>query len=139
MVISGSTGTASSSFAARACGGIAACCAATAPTVAASAAISSERRTRTDSFMWAFFRRLGILAGLQILLGCSLVSDRRHLVRIDADHQIVNVIVNLREPVSGTGGNDDDVASLEVVALPVDDLRAVVARRSEEHTSESPS
>src|SRR5678816_4594538 len=73
-----------------------------------------------------------LFASLEVLLGCRFVTKWRHLVRIDAYHQIVNVIVDLREPVAGSGRNHHDVAHLQVVALAVADRRSVVTRPIEE-------
>src|SRR5438105_4730544 len=119
-VICGSTGTTSLSFAARTFGGIADCGAAATVTAAAIAAISKVRRTRAARiFIRSVFGRSALLGGLQILLGCRLVPKGRRLIRIDANHQIVNVVVNFLEPVAGARRNDDDVADLQVIRLPV--------------------
>ena len=44
----------------------------------------------------------------------ALVLDRRHLVGIDADHQVGDVIVDPAEIVAGASRNDNDVADRDV-------------------------
>src|SRR6266446_4130209 len=63
----------------------------------------------------------------QIRLRCRLVLDRRHLVGVDAHHDVGNVIVDLGEPMPGAGRNDDDVAGFELMGGAVANRRAVVA------------
>ena len=53
-----------------------------------------------------------IVSFLQIVARFPFVLQRCHLVGIDADHKVVDVIINLGEPVSGTGRNNNDVAGL---------------------------
>src|SRR5436190_24394499 len=48
----------------------------------------------------------------QVLLRLRLVLERRDLVGIDANHQVVDVVLDLREPVARTCRNDDDITGL---------------------------
>ena len=73
-----------------------------------------------------FLRRLR-----QILLRLRLALERRDLVGIDPHHQVVDVVVDLREPVAGAGRDHHDVAGLDLVGDAVADFRAVVARAVE--------
>jgi hypothetical protein len=50
----------------------------------------------------------------QILHRLRFTPERRHLVRVDPDHEIVDVVVDFREPVAGACRNDDDVARLDL-------------------------
>ena len=50
----------------------------------------------------------------EIRLRRGLVLDRRDLVRVDPHHQVVDVIVDLREPVARARRDHDDVAWFEV-------------------------
>src|SRR6185503_2227943 len=68
---------------------------------------------------WSGFR--------EVRLGRRFVFDGRHFVGVDPHHQVVDVVVDLLEPVAGAGWNHHDVARLEVVAFTVADVRAVVA------------
>src|SRR5262245_12755432 len=68
----------------------------------------------------------------QIRLRFGLALERRHFVGIDAHHQVVDVIVDLREPVAGARRNHDDVAGFEIVGGAVADRAAVAARSVEE-------
>lgn len=65
---------------------------------------------------------------LQISLRGGLVLQWQNLVGIDPHHDVSNVIVDLREPVSRAGGNHNNVASLELVRHRVTDGRSAVAR-----------
>src|SRR5262245_4584862 len=51
----------------------------------------------------------------EIRFGRGFVFQRDDLVRIETHHQIGNVVVDLRVPVTGARGNHDDVASLQVM------------------------
>src|SRR6185369_14518805 len=55
-----------------------------------------------------------------------LALQRRDLVRIDADHHVVDVVVDLREPVARARRDDHDVAGLDLVGDAVADIGAVV-------------
>ncbi len=50
------------------------------------------------------------------------VPERRHLVGIDAHHDVIDVIVDLGEPVPGAGRDDDYVSGLELIADAVSDV-----------------
>src|SRR5918993_4290834 len=67
----------------------------------------------------------------QIRLGGRLVFQRRHLVWVDPDHQVVDVIVHFREPMPRASRDHEDVASLEVIRHTVDDVGPVVPRTIE--------
>ena len=53
-----------------------------------------------------------IVSFLQIVARFPFVLQWCHLVGIDADHKVVDVIINPGEPVPGTGRNNNDVAGL---------------------------
>ncbi len=63
----------------------------------------------------------------QIVLRLRLALQRRDFVGIDPHHQVVDVVVDLREPVAGAGRNHDDVAGLDLIGDAVANLGAVVA------------
>ncbi len=52
---------------------------------------------------------------------------RHHLVGIDANHDVGNVIVDAGEPVAGAGGDDDGVAGLQLVRHAVSDRGGIAA------------
>jgi hypothetical protein len=58
----------------------------------------------------------------EIRLRRGLVLDRRDLVRVDPHHQVVDVIVDLREPVARARRDHDDVPWFEVQGHAVADL-----------------
>src|SRR5258705_11644649 len=64
----------------------------------------------------------------QVIPGLRLALQRRDLVRIDANHQVADVIVDPGEPVARACRNDDDVARLDLVRDAVADVRTVVPR-----------
>src|SRR5438132_1239508 len=49
----------------------------------------------------------------------SLALQRNHLVRIESDHHIRDVVIDLREPVSGPGRNDNHVARVKLMGFRV--------------------
>src|SRR5215204_108942 len=69
----------------------------------------------------------------QVLPGLRLALERRDLVGIYADHQIIDVVVDLRKPVASAGRNHHDVARLDVVRHAVPNLRSGVSRAVELH------
>jgi hypothetical protein len=66
------------------------------------------------------------LAG-EIGLGGRFVFERGHLVGVNADDEITDVIVDACKPVSDSSGDDDYVAWLEVVGDAVSDGNSVAA------------
>src|SRR5881396_3060270 len=64
----------------------------------------------------------------QVIPGLRLALERRDFVRIEANHQVADVIVDLREPVAGARRNDDDVSGLDLVRDAVAYVRTVVPR-----------
>src|SRR5215468_10214788 len=91
------------------------------------------RRRGHPRLSWGLFARETWMAGtspamtrekwlprrLQIRLRRRFVPDWRHLVGIDAHHQVVDVIVDLGEPMPGAGWDDDHVAGLELVGCAI--------------------
>ena len=63
----------------------------------------------------------------QIFLRLRLALERRHLVGIDPHHQIVDVILDPGEPMTGAGRDHDDIASLDLISDAIAHLGAVVA------------
>jgi hypothetical protein len=60
-----------------------------------------------------------------------LALQRRDFVRVDPHHQIVDVILDPGEPVTGAGGNDDDVAGLDLAGDAVANIGPVISRTVE--------
>src|SRR5438552_14908147 len=67
----------------------------------------------------------------QVISGLRLALQRRDFVRIDANHQVADVIVDPGEPVARARRNDDDVSRLDLVRDAVADVRTVVPRSVE--------
>src|SRR5688572_19512715 len=74
----------------------------------------------------------GAAVGLQIGLRIRLGLRRCHLVGVEADHQVGDVIVDLREAMARAGGDDHDIALLQVMEDPVVDRLGIVARAIEQ-------
>src|SRR5260370_42657131 len=64
----------------------------------------------------------------QVIPGLRLALERRDFVRIDANHQVADVIVDPGEPVARSRGNYDDVSRLDLVRDAVANVRTVVSR-----------
>jgi len=64
---------------------------------------------------------------LQIAARFPFVLQRCHLVGIDANHKVIDMVINPREPVSCTGRNNNDVAGLELIALSIANRRGIIA------------
>src|SRR5215472_1355551 len=47
-----------------------------------------------------------------------LALQRRHAVGIDPHHQVVDVVVDLREPAPGAGRNNHDVSASPALIMP---------------------
>src|SRR6266446_5718489 len=58
----------------------------------------------------------------------GFVLERSYFVGVDSQHEIPNVIVDVGKPVPDSGGNDDDVARLQIVGHSVSNGDAVAAR-----------
>src|SRR4029453_12941340 len=67
----------------------------------------------------------------EIRLRRRFVLERRDLVGIDANHQVGDVVVDLREPVAGAGRDHNHVAGLELMRHTVLNGLGVVARTIE--------
>src|SRR5882672_12418800 len=73
--------------------------------------------------------RVASLPGFrQVIFGLRLALQRRDFVRIDTNHQVADVIVDLGEPVPRARRNDDDVSGLDLVHDGVAYVRTVVPR-----------
>src|SRR5687768_15399413 len=96
-----------------------------------SAARCRASRYRHRSGVWTWrcrsSRRSTVELLRQVFPRLRFAPERRDLVRVDPHHQVVDVIVDSGEPVTGSGGNDDDVTGLQVVGDAVSNLRTVVA------------
>src|SRR6266481_8491517 len=64
----------------------------------------------------------------QVIPGLRLALERRDFVRIDANHQVADVIVDPGEPVARSRRNYDDVSRLDLVRDAVANVRTVVSR-----------
>src|SRR5437773_3419264 len=83
--------------------------------------------------MTSFEPEVALVASLprgfrQVIPGLRLALQRRDFVRIDANHQVADVIVDLGEPVAGARRNDDDVSRLDLVRDAVAYVRTIVPR-----------
>src|SRR5579872_5899555 len=67
------------------------------------------------------------LPAREVGFGGSLVFERCHLVGIDPDDQVADVVVDAGEPVAHARGNHDDVARLQVVRDAAPDRRTVAS------------
>src|SRR5688572_18933614 len=72
--------------------------------------------------------RCSLLRQSQVRLRLRLAPKGRDLVGIQTDHQIVDVIVDFREPVAGARRNYYDVSSLDLMRHAVSNIRSVVSR-----------
>src|SRR5262245_15911550 len=63
----------------------------------------------------------------QVLLRLRLTLQWRYLVRIEADHQVIDVIVDLGEQMARTRRNHNDVSRFQVVSHAVTYLRPIVS------------
>jgi imidazoleglycerol phosphate dehydratase HisB len=60
-------------------------------------------------------------------LRCGFIFGRRHLIWIDADHEVADVVVDLGKPVACSSGDDDDIARFQLEGLSVADGSAVAS------------
>src|SRR5579863_4702555 len=81
--------------------------------------VSADRRQETiacpTSLFLLFALALAVAAAFQIRLRRSLILQRSHLVRIEPDHEVADVIVDARELVPHSGGNHHYVAGFQIV------------------------
>src|SRR5262249_20587596 len=57
----------------------------------------------------------------------GFTPDRRHFVGIEANHQVVDVVIDLCEPVAGTGRDHHNVPWFELICFAVSNLGPVVS------------
>ena len=69
----------------------------------------------------------GRIGGGQMRPGLCLAFQGNDLVRIDAHHQVSDVIIDFREPVTRACRNDDHVAGVELVGFRILDGAGVEA------------
>src|SRR5262245_52875428 len=64
----------------------------------------------------------------QVLFRLRLAFERSNLVRVVSDHQIVDVVVDLCEPVACTGWDDDYISGLQFIRHTIPNIRPVITR-----------
>src|ERR1043166_4036023 len=77
-------------------------------------------------------RSIGMSWGGKPLLGSLFVHERGDLIRVNAHHDVLNMIVDFCEPMPSPGWDHDDVASLEVERLAVLNFLTIIARPVEQ-------